>query len=280
MVPTSSFETLVDGLDHPEGVTWGPDGFVYAGGEAGQIYRVSLDGRAEQVASTHGFVLGLCLDGDANIYACDSGHRAIMRVTPSGQVSEYFAGNDEKELITPNYAAFGPRGDLYFSDSGDYGKDNGCLWVVGPEGRGEVWPEEVRAFPNGVALGPDGRSLYVVVSTLPGVVRLSLDGGPAETVVAFDRKVPDGIAFDTAGCMYVSCYTPDEIFKLTPDGQVELFAQDWQRTMLASPTNIAFCGPDLDMLVVANLGRWHLASTRVIVKGLPYHYPKLPDFDR
>jgi gluconolactonase len=40
LVPLSEFDLLADGLDHPEGVTWGPDGFVYAGGEAGQIYRV------------------------------------------------------------------------------------------------------------------------------------------------------------------------------------------------------------------------------------------------
>jgi gluconolactonase len=36
-VELEAFTTLVTGLDHPEGVAWGPDGRVYAGGEAGQI---------------------------------------------------------------------------------------------------------------------------------------------------------------------------------------------------------------------------------------------------
>ena len=40
----SQFTTLVDGLDHPEGVAWGTDGNWYAGGEAGQIYRITSDG--------------------------------------------------------------------------------------------------------------------------------------------------------------------------------------------------------------------------------------------
>ena len=35
--------TLVSGLDHAEGVAWGLDGFAYAGGEAGQVYRVDVE---------------------------------------------------------------------------------------------------------------------------------------------------------------------------------------------------------------------------------------------
>ncbi len=32
-------QVCVAGLDHPEGVAWGPEGKLYAGGEAGQLYR-------------------------------------------------------------------------------------------------------------------------------------------------------------------------------------------------------------------------------------------------
>ena len=34
---------LVDGLDHVEGIAWGLDGYCYAGGEAGQIYRIDVE---------------------------------------------------------------------------------------------------------------------------------------------------------------------------------------------------------------------------------------------
>ncbi len=45
LLDISNFAAFADGLDHPEGVAWGLDGNVYAGAEAGQIYRVTLDGK-------------------------------------------------------------------------------------------------------------------------------------------------------------------------------------------------------------------------------------------
>ena len=63
---------LVNGLDHPEGIAWGLDGYAYAGGEAGQVYRIDIDrGEMVQFADTGGFVLGMALDAQSNIYVCD-----------------------------------------------------------------------------------------------------------------------------------------------------------------------------------------------------------------
>lgn len=272
----SSFTPFIDGLDHPECVTWGPDGSLYAGGEAGQVYRATLDGRVEEFGTTGGFVLGLCLDGDRNVYACDSGNRAIVRVSPAGRSEVYFAGTHQRQLVNPNYPVFDRNGNLYFSDSGEFRKDNGCLWVVRPGGEGEILREDVSGFPNGVALDAAVEYLYVVVSTVPGIVRVPLAGGPVETVAEFDKKVPDGIAFDENGDLYVACYAPDEILRVSARGRVETVAADWERVVLAAPTNVAFCGPSLKTLVVASLGRWHLTKAEMPVAGQPYHYPRLP----
>jgi gluconolactonase len=62
-------EILLDGLDHPEGVCWDPAAEVlWAGGEAGQVYRVDLQARqAEEVARAPRFVLGLAVDGRGRV---------------------------------------------------------------------------------------------------------------------------------------------------------------------------------------------------------------------
>ena len=57
----SEFSVLTDGLDHPEGVAWGPDGHIYAGGEAGQVYRITLDGHFTEIGNKGGAIFGVLL---------------------------------------------------------------------------------------------------------------------------------------------------------------------------------------------------------------------------
>ena len=127
----------------------------------------------------------------------------------------------------------------------------------------------VQAFPACAHERPPSR---------PGVVRLPIRGaterlGPPEKVVDLPGTVPDGVAFDAAGNLFISCYTPDIIFRFSPQGDLKVLTQDPLHVTLASPTNIAFCGEDRRTLVCANLGRWHLSKTQMVEPGAPLHYP-------
>ena len=106
LMPLDAFIPFVEGLDHPEGVAWGPDGYVYAGGEAGQIYRINLDdGHFTEIANTGGFVLGLCLDGAGNIYACDHVKHCVFRITATGDVAVYASGAPERQMLVPQLSS-------------------------------------------------------------------------------------------------------------------------------------------------------------------------------
>ena len=280
LMSIDDFAPFAEGLDHPEGVAWGPDGYLYAGGEAGQIYRVDLDsGSVTEIACTGGFILGLCLDADANIFACDLNQHEVVRVTHQGGVSSYSRGSPDRDMQTPNYPAFDSLGNLYVSDSGAWDQHNGCLFRVKPGGKTELVTSQSLPFPNGLALSRAQTELYVVLSNMPGVGKFRIGAGGKvgllEPVVKLPATVPDGVALDAEGNLYISCYTPDVIYRLTRSGNLDKVAEDWRSVIFSSPTNIAFAGEDLSTLVVASLARWHLTRGTMAVAGLPARYPKL-----
>jgi gluconolactonase len=265
----SATEVLVDGLDHPEGVAWDPAaGVLWAGGEDGQLYRVDVATRTwEEAARAPGFVLGLAVDGRGRIAICCSGTGAIC-VLADGAVSSLQEG-----LTLPNYPAFAPDGTLYFSDSGTWAAGDGKVFRLTPDNDLELFSERLPHFPNGCAVTPDGRHLWMVESYVPTVNRFDLATGAVEEVTRLDGTVPDGIAFTDDGGVIVSCYRPDRIVHISSSGEVEVIAEDPQGTMLAAPTNVVFVGPERGQLVSANLGRWHLSLLDVGLRGVPLHYP-------
>jgi len=280
-VDLDEIRSYVDGLDHPEGVSVGIDGVVWAGGELGQLYRIPEEGRLEEVATTGGFLLGLALDADSRVYACDPKNGAVMRIEPdTGHVEVYSRGPAETPFRQPNFPAFDDNGRLYVTDSGGWKADDGHVVVIEPDGTSQVWTDQPRRFPNGCALSAGGDALLVIESLRPGVSRIPIEpdgrAGTAETVVELPGSVPDGLAVDETGGFYVACYRPDRIYYVDSGGCADIVAEDWQGTVLAAPTNAVFTGPDRRTLVIGTLGRWTLCAFETPVSGVPLRYPRLP----
>ncbi len=255
---------FADGLDHPECVAVHPDGTVWAGGEAGQIYRIATDGRSiEEVASTGGFVLGISFSPDASWLAvCDLKNKCIWKYDLSAKSLSVFSDGGKRKLTTPNYAVFDDKGYLYVSDSGNFRSVNGCIYKFTPAGEGSVWHEGPFSFANGMALSFSKQLLYVVCTWLPGVesVAIQPDGsaGKRSVVAVFPETCPDGITIDGED-IYVSCYAPNTILKIS-GGKTETFVHDWESHTLCNPTNMAFRIAGRKELFIANLGRWHIAK--------------------
>jgi gluconolactonase len=269
-------KVIATGLDHPECVNFGPDGFGYAGGELGQVFRFDLDGNVRQIASTGSGIGGVCLDGDGNVYECNYGKPHVHKITPDGKVSVYSRGTDQRPAVTPNYAVFDSKGNLYYSDSGDYYKATGGIFVVRPNGVTEHLLGDHLHFPNGLAIDADETFLYVIQTTAQNVLRFPLqDGriGEGEIYIQLPGTAPDGLAFAESGNLYVSCYVPDVIFRVTPRRIVETVVQDFGGDKLNRPTNVAFA-PGTDLLCIANIGGTGIHALSVGEKGLPLRYPR------
>jgi hypothetical protein len=174
------------------------------------------------------------------------------------------------------------------------------LWAGGEAGRlyridpGERRAEEIARAPGfvlGVAV--DGRGRVVACCSDEGLLCVLDDG--AVRVVRDGLGAPNYPAFAPDGTLYVSdtgSWGADDgrVWRLSPDGELEVFstdrivhldsagvveivAEDPQGTLLSAPTNIAFAGRELDRLVCANLGRWHLSLVESGLRGAPLHYP-------
>lgn len=267
---------FAEGLDHPECVAVHPDGSVWAGGEAGQIYRISPDGKkVEEVANTGGFILGLAFAPGAKWLAvCDLGKKCIWHLDlVSYRLSLFAEGAENHRFNIPNYAVFDTAGNLYVSESGEFRKKIGKILRFSPDGTGTIWHAGGFDFANGLALSPGETHLYVVSSFLPGVERVAIlpDGKAGERSVfcTLPETVPDGAAFDAEGNLYVSCYSPNKIFRITPEGKSAVLMDDWEAHTLSNPTNIAFGGPHFDQLFASNLGRWHITRIDLGCRGLP-----------
>ncbi len=254
-------------LQHPEGVAVGPDGWIWCGSENGEILRISPDGSTiERVANTGGFILGLAFGPDA-LFACDQRHACVFRYDiASGRLDAFTPPGPR----IPNYPVVDKaRGRLYVSDSHGFGVPGPGVWAYDlASGAGGLWCAEAFNFANGMALAPDGASLMVVETFGRAVARLSI--GPGGDVVGRDVFVdelpglPDGLAFDDAGTLYVSCYEPSRILRVSPDRAVEVYIEDVTAHALCHPTNIAFDGP---VLYAANLGRWHITRIETDTTG-------------
>jgi len=99
-------------------------------------------------------------------------------------------------------------------------------------------------------------------------------------LVALPRTVPDGVALDEAGNLYISHYNPNLIQRLSPDGTLVTLIDDWQQLQLIAPTNIAFGGPDRKTLLIASLCGWSIHTALMPVPGLRLRYPSLPQAAR
>ena len=274
----SAVRVPVEGLDHPEGLALGLDGAVYAGGEAGQLYRLAgwreaLTGgapaEAEQFATTGGFVLGLALDGGGHVYACDHRRHQVLRCPRRHRLGllRRGAGDGAADAELPGLRR--RAGALRLRLRG-LGARRRLPLPHRPGGETQVVATAPCHFPE--RPGPlAGRGLALrrrVDATRGDPPAHPADAlGAPEEVVRLPGTVPDGLASTPKEPSTSPATAPTASTASAPGGAIDVLADDPAGTALAAPTNVAFLGDG--WLGVANLGRWHLAGRPVQAPGAP-----------
>jgi gluconolactonase len=265
------FEIFASGVDHPECISFDNLGALWAGGEAGQIYKISPEGKVDLVATLGGFCGGLAFSPADELFVCNPAH-GVVRVKPSGEFKVFASHAGNHKLICPNYGVFDLAGNYYLTDSGQWKKRNGFLIRYRPDGQGEILAGPF-GYANGLALNSEEKSLFMVESDTNSVLRFALGAqgalGKPEVYATDCGRFPDGLALDAEGNLYVCCYASDEIWQITPDRKRTLFAWDPWAIRLGSPTNLAFGGKNFDELYVANLARTTITRAKIGQPGQP-----------
>jgi gluconolactonase len=274
----------IGGVDHPESIGIGPQGEAYTTGTGCQVYRVDLESNATSAfATTQNRCLGQVVDAAGNLYCAETGLGAVVKITPDGQITPYASGPDGHPFLCANYPAFDRQGNMYLSDSGDWSEQiNGHLYKIPPGGTAtHLWYPEPVNTPNAIALDAAENYLYFVETFGSAIARVAIqaDGsaGAFERVVHMPRHVPDGIAFDTEGRLWIACHRPDALYVFDLESRrLELFVDDWMGEALRGPTDIAFAGPERDIMLAASLD--NLVIHRLDdtgVRGLSLNHPEL-----
>ncbi len=107
------------------------------------------------------------------------------------------------------------------------------------------------AMSNGLGWSPDGRLLYSV-DTLRGRVHVrDYDPetgaiGPRKTFLTVQDGLPDGLAVDAEGCVWLALWGGARVVRCAPDGEIVGHVE------LPTPhvSSVAFVGPDLGTLVI------------------------------
>ena len=275
------FDELADGLNHPEGVAWNPfDGLIYAGGEGGELYAVTLDGEVELRGSTG------WLDARHRRRRGGTGLRVRCRTRRDHPDGPDDGGRGACTRAASTTRTWTRRTSLRSAPTACSTSRARARTIAprscgsAPGGRTERWTTAVPRYPNGCLVTPDGSALVVVEAKAQRVVRVPIleDGsaGAPEVVAELPDTDADGISLAADGSYWVTLYRPDGLVRITPDGTVTTVVDDHLATHLDAPTNIAWVGEALDRAVVANVGGRFLSIADVGVAGHPLHYPEVP----
>ncbi|MFO1270739.1 MAG: SMP-30/gluconolactonase/LRE family protein [Rubrivivax sp.] len=245
----------------------------------GRIFRIDPQGDWELVAQWDGEPNGAKFLNERELVVTDYRNGLMAVDVRSGAVRPFLDRRNSERFKGVNDLVFDSRGNLYFTDQGQTGlhDPSGRLYRLRPGGQLDLLLANVPS-PNGVALSPDERVLYLAVTRANQVWRVPLlDDGSVSKVGAFFTSYgpsgPDGLAVDVAGRVIVANPGLGYAWVLNRRAEPEVVLRSGAGTSL---TNLAFGGPGRKTLYCTESVTGTVLRAALDQPGLPLHRPQNP----
>ncbi len=265
-------EKIATGFQFTEGPVWSRDGYlIFSDIPANKIIRMipppTLQDKAKVAVwrENSGGANGNALDVQGRLYTCEGHAHRVTRTDKRGKVEVLAADWQGKRFNAPSAIIVRHDGHIYFSDPA-FGSANDSreldfygVFHLTPKGELSL-VAKWKTRPNGVALSPDGGTLFVADSDLQTVHTFDLDrAGAAAKERLFITNidgVPNGLRTDEKGNLYVAA---NGIEVYSPAGKF------LGEIPVESPSNCAFGDADFTTLYIT--ARSAIYRTNLGVKG-------------
>lgn len=264
-------EKVASGLHYTDGPAWSAEGFLlFSDTVTDKLEKFTPGKGLTEFASRAGGASGNAYDDQGRLYTCEFRERRVTRTAKNGKVDVVAARFEGKRLNAPSDIVVRRDGNVYFTDPafGDQQDarelDFNGIFRITPRGEVEAvarW----RSRPNGVALAPNGRTLYVSDADARSVHAFDLDRGGAASndrvMIARVPGVPAGLSTDEKGDLFVA---GRKVYVYSPKGDL---LRDI--SFAETPSGVTFGDADLQSLYVT--ARAAVYRVRLNVKGfVPY----------
>ncbi len=289
VLETTEAERVASGFVFTEGPLWHPDDYWYfVDLRPNRLHRIKLGQKPELVRITEGGN-GTTFDLQGRLIVCEGDARRVTRMDAGGKVEALADNYKGGRFNRPNDVVCHSNGSIYFTDP-DKRRPYHEREIPGRDGDNNLWDGagvycvatdgSVRRlanceYPNGLALSPDERTLYVAntrSSKYIHAIKLDAAGNMTGRSIFADLNegaepgIPDGLKVDSIGRVY--CTGPGGIWVMTPDGKRVGIIKFPEQSV-----NFAFGGADMRTLFCC--AHTSVYTLRVKVPGNPHPWYKL-----